>query len=86
MSELKTVRVVNLHPRMEDTVLLDWLKQEGEAVRHGDPLYLLETRKGVFEVPSEHDGCLERLLVAAGAVVAADQEIALIRLVCDDGD
>ena len=78
MSELKKIRLPNLHPRMRGGALLDWLKQEGELVRRGEPLYLVETRKGVFEVTCLFDGRIERLLVAKGASVAPDQEIALI--------
>ncbi len=78
MLELKTVRLANLHPRMQGSVLLDWLKREGDLVRGGEPLYMVETRKGVFEVPSEFEGRVERLLVARGASVAVGQEIALI--------
>jgi len=78
MPELKTVRLANLHPRMEGNVLLDWLKLEGDLVRPGEPLYVVETRKAVFEVPSEFEGLIKRLLVAKGASVAAGQAIALV--------
>ena len=73
------VKLANLHPRMEHNTLVSWLKNEGDPVRKGEPLYLVETRKGVFEVCSEVDGTVERLLVPALARVAADQEIAVIR-------
>jgi pyruvate/2-oxoglutarate dehydrogenase complex dihydrolipoamide acyltransferase (E2) component len=81
VAELKSVRLVNLHPRMDDSVLVDWLKQEGDLVRCGEPLYIVETRKGVFEVPSEFDGRIARLLVGRGASVVPGQEVALIELV-----
>lgn len=71
MPELKSVRLASLHPRMAGSVLLDWLKQEGDIVRPGEPLYIVETRKGVFEVPSELEGRIGRLLVAKGASMAA---------------
>jgi len=48
-------------------------------VRRGEPLYLLETRKGVFEVCSEMDGTVERLLVRDQSPVLVDQEIAVIK-------
>jgi len=79
------VRLANLHPRMERNVLVSWLKQEGDPVRRGEPLYLVETRKGVFEVCSEFDGIVERLLVAQGARVVVGQEIGTIRLRAEAG-
>ncbi len=78
VSDLKIVTLANLHPRMEGSVLLDWLKQEGELVRQGEPLYVVETRKGVFDVPCECEGRIGRLLVARGASVEAGQAIALV--------
>lgn len=77
------VRLANLHPRMESNILVSWLKQEGDPVRRGEPLYLVETRKGVFEVCSEFDGIVEQLLVAQGARVVVGQEMGTIRL-CDE--
>lgn len=86
MGELLIVRVANLHPRMEKNVLLGWLKQEGEPVRKGEPLYLVETRKGVFEVCSEFTATVDRLLVSNGSLVAVLQEIALLRPVVGEKD
>lgn len=73
------VKLANLHPRMEHNTLVRWLKAEGERVRRGEPLYLLETRKGVFEVCSEMDGTVERLLVRDQSPVLVDQGIAVIK-------
>ena len=74
------VKLANLHPRMEHNTLVSWLKAEGDPVRKGEPLYLVETRKGVFEVCSEVDGIVEQLLVSAPARVAVNQEIAVVKV------
>ena len=79
MSELKVVRLANLHPRMDRNTMIAWLKREGERVRLHEPLYVVETRKSTFEVCSEVEGVIDFLLVPQGAKVAAQQEIALIR-------
>ncbi|MCL4370970.1 MAG: lipoyl domain-containing protein [Chloroflexi bacterium] len=76
------VKLANLHPRMEHNTLVSWLKREGDSVRKGEPLYLVETRKGVFEVCSEVEGTVQRLFVAEKALVKVDQEIATI-MRCD---
>ena len=78
-SDLKVVRLANLHPRMERNTFIAWLKREGERVRRHEPLYVVETRKATFEVCSEVEGVIDFLLVRQGAKVAAGQEIALIR-------
>lgn len=83
MSKPHVVRLANLHPHMERNVLVEWLKQEGDPVTKGEPLYLVETRKGLFEVCCELEGTIERWLVPEGSPVAADQEIALLRPVLD---
>ena len=77
--KLVIVCPANLHPRMERNVLIGWLRQEGDVVRRHEALYVVETRKGVFEVCSEMDGRVQRLLVADGAQVKVGQDIAVIR-------
>ena len=72
------VKLANLHPRMEHNTLVSWLKGVGDPVRKGEPLYLVETRKGVFEMCSEVDGTLQQLLVAEKSHVTANQGIAVI--------
>ena len=79
MGAARIVRLPSLHPRMEPAILLQWLKDEGDPVGRGEALYVVETRKAVFELPSEFEGTVERLLVAAGTPVTAGQEIARIR-------
>jgi len=78
MSVSVVVKLANLHPRMQHNTLVSWLKGVGEPVRKGEPLYLVETRKGVFEVCSEVDGIVESLLAEEKSPVASNQEIAVI--------
>lgn len=80
---IRVIKLAPLHPRMDRNVILGWLKREGDAVRRHEPLYVVETRKGVFEVCSEAEGQVERLLVPQGSPVAVGQAIAIIRLPID---
>ena len=73
------VKVAYLHPRMGTSTLVQWLKSPGEQVKRGEPLYLVETHKGIFEVCCEADGVLESILVAELARVKPLQEIATIK-------
>jgi pyruvate dehydrogenase E2 component (dihydrolipoamide acetyltransferase) len=53
---------------MESGVIVRWLKQEGETVSKGEPLYELDTDKVTQEVEAEVDGVLEKIVVAEGEV------------------
>jgi len=53
---------------MESGVIVRWLKQEGDTVSRGEPLYELDTDKVTQEVEAEVDGVLEKIVVAEGEV------------------
>ena len=67
---------------MESGVIVRWLKQEGEAVAKGEPLYELDTDKVTQEVEAEVDGVLEKIVVAEGEVEVGTT----IALVADSPD
>ena len=46
--------------------VLEWHRQEGEAVARGDLLVTVESEKAVFEIQAEADGVLGRILVQQG--------------------
>jgi pyruvate dehydrogenase E2 component (dihydrolipoamide acetyltransferase) len=53
---------------MESGTIVRWLKQEGEQVEKGEPLYELDTEKVTQEVEAEASGILLKILVAEGEV------------------
>ena len=53
---------------LESGVIVRWLKQEGDAVSRGEPLYELDTDKVTQEVEADVDGVLQKILVADGEV------------------
>ena len=59
--------------------LVRWLKSDGDAVALGEPLFEVETDKGVSEVEAAMAGVLERRVAAEGASVAAGDTIAYVR-------
>ena len=59
--------------------LVRWLKSEGDAVALGEPLFEVETDKGVSEVEAAMAGVLEKRVAAEGAAVAAGDTIAYVR-------
>ena len=58
-------------------VLSGWLKQNGDTVTDGEPIYSLETDKISTEVPAPASGTLQ-IMVAAGEEVKIGQIVAMI--------
>src|SRR5688572_11770589 len=58
-----------LSPTMEEGRVIEWKKQEGDAVAIGDVLAEVETDKAVMELVARSAGTLLKQLVAAGATV-----------------
>jgi pyruvate dehydrogenase E2 component (dihydrolipoamide acetyltransferase) len=71
-----------LMPRLSDTmeegVLSQWLKKEGDQVHRGDVLAEIETDKATMDLEAYDEGVLQRLLVPEGATVPIGQPIAVI--------
>ena len=61
---------------MTEGLIVEWRKKEGDLVRKGDILFVLETEKVTYEVESPEDGSMGKILVKEqetvplGAVVA----------------
>ena len=67
-----------LSPTMEEGRLVEWKKQEGEAVAVGDVLAEVETDKAVMELVARAGGTLLKQVVTAGATVPVSQLVAVI--------
>ncbi|MFH1849761.1 MAG: biotin/lipoyl-containing protein [archaeon] len=67
-----------LEANMTDGSITEWLKQEGQPVKKGEPLFMMETVKSVFEVESEADGILLKRLAPENQAIPAASVVALI--------
>ncbi|MHB1596266.1 MAG: dihydrolipoamide acetyltransferase family protein, partial [Streptosporangiaceae bacterium] len=71
-----------LMPRLSDTmeegVLSQWVKHEGDQVRKGDVLAVIETDKAAMEMEAYDDGVLTRILVREGESAPIGTPIAVI--------
>ena len=67
-----------LSPTMEEGRLVEWKKQEGEAVAVGDVLAEVETDKAVMELVARAGGTLLKHIVEAGATVPVSEPVAVI--------
>lgn len=54
---------------VEKGTIIEWFKTEGDAVKKGESLYVVEADKVTTEVESPGDGILGRILVPAGVEV-----------------
>ena len=72
------VRVPTLPESVSDATVLTWHKKPGDPIARDENLVDLETDKVVLEVPSPVAGVLGETKVAEGAVVTADQLLAVV--------
>ena len=63
---------------MQEGTLLKWLKQEGDAVKEGEPLVEVETAKINSELEAPASGVVARILVSEGATVDVGTLLAII--------
>ncbi len=72
------VRVPTLSDSVANGTLLPWRKQVGESVARDETLVDLETDKVILEIPAPASGTLVEIRQAEGAVVDAEQVVAVI--------
>lgn len=73
-----TFRMPSLGADMEAGILVEWLKQPGDAVKRGDIVAVVETQKGAIEVEIFESGVIDRLLVRPGTSVPVGTPLALL--------
>lgn len=68
---MKDVEIVipKLYEDLETVVLVEWYKKEGDFVKVGEIIFNVETDKAVFEIESEYEGYLKRIIVNNGTNV-----------------
>ena len=74
----KKINMPKLAPEMESGVLCAWLKEEGESVAAGEPLFEIETNKVVNQVVATTSGVLKKQLVEEGDTVRVDTAVAVV--------
>jgi pyruvate dehydrogenase E2 component (dihydrolipoamide acetyltransferase) len=67
-----------LSPTMEEGRLIEWKKQEGDAVAVGDVLAEVETDKAVMELVARAAGTMLKHIVEAGSTVPVSEPVAVI--------
>jgi len=75
---MKNVEMPKMGDTMEEGKILQWLKQEGDAVNKGEMLAEVETDKVNIEIEAFTAGVLRKILVPAGSAAPIGAPIALI--------
>ena len=74
----KKINMPKLAPEMESGVLCAWLKEEGDTVTVGEPLFEIETDKVVNQIEATESGILKRQLVEEGDTVPVETAVAIL--------
>ena len=64
---------------VSEVKLVKWLKQEGDHVRQGEPLFEVDTDKAVVEVEAFAEGTLDQILIRAGTAVMPRQVVGYLK-------
>jgi pyruvate dehydrogenase E2 component (dihydrolipoamide acetyltransferase) len=63
---------------MQEGTVLEWRSREGDSVRRGEIVLVIESEKVEFEVETSVDGVLRKHVVAAGETVPCGQVVAVL--------
>jgi pyruvate dehydrogenase E2 component (dihydrolipoamide acetyltransferase) len=63
---------------MDEGAIVEWVKEEGDAVKRGDLLFTVESDKAVLEVEATARGFLRKILVPEGQTVPVLTVVALM--------
>lgn len=74
----KLAAITQLSPTMKEGLLVEWLKNEGDSVKPGDPIASIETDKAVMELEAFDAGTLLKQIAAKGAKLPVGTPIAVI--------
>ena len=74
----KELTMPKLRPEMKDGVLCAWLKEEGDMVTAGEPLFEIETDKVVNQIEATDSGVLKKQLFEEGDTVDVEAPVAIL--------
>ena len=75
---LQGVRMPALGQTTDELRIISWLKNEGESVEQGEPLFAVETDKATLEVEAFSSGILRKIVHQADEVVEVGTLVAYI--------
>lgn len=76
----KKLTMPKLRPEMRSGVLCAWLKDEGDTVAAGEPLFEVETDKVVNQIEATESGVLKKQLFEEGDTVNVETPVAILEI------
>ena len=74
----KKMTMPKLRPEMKEGILCAWLKDEGDMVTAGEPVYEIETDKVVNQVEAPVSGVLKKILAEEGDSIPVEDAVAIL--------
>ena len=74
----KQLSLPRLREEMTSGMLCAWLKEEGDQVTAGEPLYEIETDKVVNQIEATEKGVLKKQLCEEGDEIAPGAPVAIL--------
>ena len=69
---------------VEESTIVEWMKEEGDEVARGDVLFSVETDKATLDVEATRKGFLRKIMVPAGVEVPVLTVVAYITRTADE--
>jgi len=63
---------------MQSGKIIQWFKKEGENVKKGEPVVLIEAEKTTFEIEAQESGVIRAILIEQGSEALVGQTLALL--------
>ena len=75
---MTNVVMPRLDPGMQSGKIVEWLKKEGDLVRKGEAILVVEGEKTTFEIEAPDSGVLSKILAQVGNDVQVAEPVAII--------
>lgn len=73
----KEIKIPSVGESIQEALLAEWFKKDGDLVKKDEPLFVIETDKVTLEIEAEADGVL-KIKVEAGKTVSIGQVVGTI--------
>jgi len=72
------IHMPRLDPGMQSGKIVEWLKKEGDQVKKGEPVVVVEGEKTTFEIDAPDNGPLTKILARPGTDVQVGQPVGIV--------
>ena len=72
------IKMPKLRPEMKEAVLCAWLKNEGDRISVGEPIFEIETDKVVNQIEATESGVLKKQLFEEVDTVNVETPVAIL--------